>query len=173
MDRFLKVCSITGQQHFIASSEIEVPPQQQRPTAPPPSLATTTANSDGVDVRQQKNNTVEPGRRIQQKKKRCTGTSVLGSRKTVYARLKKKARTARLPASRRGSHTLPESGRRQAMVALHDKLREQFQPEDSEISAKVKSTLLQPSTLHSLGISFLVAICSAITFVSQGFTDRL
>ena len=137
MDRFLKVCSITGQQHFIANSEIEVPSQEQLPTTPPPGLATTTANSDGVDVRQQKQNTVEPGKRIRQKKKRCTGRSLLGLRKTVNARLKKKARTARLPALRRGSHTLPESGRRQAMVALHDTLRELVQPEDSEISAKV------------------------------------
>jgi hypothetical protein len=137
LDRFLKVCSITGQQHFIASSEIEVPPQQQRPTTPPPSLATTTANSDEVDVCQQKQNTVELTKRIQQKKKRCTGRSVLGLRKTVNARLKKKARTARLPTSQRGSHILPESGRRQAMIALHDTLRELVEPEDSEISAKV------------------------------------
>ena len=119
------------------SSEIEVLPKEQRRTTPPPGLATTTANSYGGDVRQQKQNTVKPTKRTHQKKKTCAGRFVLGLWKTVKARLKKEASTARLPASQRGSHTLPESGRRQAMVALHDTLRELVQPEDSEISAKV------------------------------------
>ena len=119
------------------SSEIEVPSQEQRLTTPPPGLATTIANSDRVDVRQQKENTVGPTKQTQQKKKRCTERSALGLRKTANARLKKKAPTARHPASQRGSHILPESGRRQAMIVHHYTLRELFQPEISEISARV------------------------------------
>lgn len=134
---FLKVCSIPGQQHFMGSSEIEVPSQEQRPTTLPPGLATTTANSDGVDVRQQKQDTVGPTKRTQQKKSRCTERSVLGLRKTVNARLKKKAPNARLPASQTGTHILLESGRRQAIIVLHDTLRELFQREITETSARV------------------------------------
>ena len=131
------MCSITGQQHYFASSEIEVPSQEQLQTTPPPASATTSANSDGVGVRQHKQTTVEATKRTQQKNKRCPERSVLGLRKTVNARLKKKAPTARIPASQRGSHILLESGRLRAMIAHHETLREVFQLEKSEIFARV------------------------------------
>ena len=135
VDRFLKVC-FYRRSAALYRSEIEVSSQEQLQTTPLPTSATTTANSDGVDVRQ-KQTTLEATKRTQQKNKICPDRSVLGVRKTANARLKKKALTARLPASQRGSYILLESGRLRAMIPHHDTLRELFQLEKSKISTKV------------------------------------
>lgn len=131
-----KVGSITGQENF-TESDIEGSSQEQPPIPTPPASATTTVNTDAVDLRQHKQRQVNVTNSTPPRKRGCSAKAVLGLRKTVNSRLKRKAPTVRRPESQRQSHILVERERRLAMTGYYDVLRDLLHLDNSVISAKV------------------------------------
>lgn len=132
---------MTGQGNFTAS-DIKVSSQEQRPISTPLAPATTTVNIDGVDLRQHKQRPVNVTNSRPPRETRCLAKAVLGLRKTVNARLKRKAPSPRRPESQRRSHILLERERRLAMTTSYDILRDLLHLENSEITARVNIFLI-------------------------------
>lgn len=136
------VCSMTGQGNF-TDSDIKVSSQEQQQILTPlASATTTTVNIDGVDLRQHKQRPVNVTNSRPPRKTRCLAKAVLGLRKTVNARLKRKASSSRRPESQRRSHILLERERRLAMTTSYDILRDLLHLENSGISARVSIFLI-------------------------------
>jgi hypothetical protein len=143
---------MTGQGNFTESG-IKVSSQEQQPIPTPLASATTTVNIDGVDLRQHKQRPVNVTNSRPPRKTRCLAKAVLGLRKTVNGRLKRKAPSSRRPESQRRSHILLERERRLAMTTSYDTLRDLLHLENSEISARVSIFFLILSNCRLLIVS--------------------